>query len=121
MKKENFISLILGVVSVLIFGLGMNMVMQWNTFQEGVIVGIVGIILFILMIIIRRKMLNKPAIQIHIKSLLKILFVIFALLVLGTGMCMTMVWDGLFIQGIIVGIIGIILLLCLIPLYRGIH
>ena len=41
-------------------------------------------------------------------------------LVLGVGMCMTMVWQGLLIQGIIVGVIGIVLLLSLIPLCKGI-
>ena len=41
-------------------------------------------------------------------------------LLLGVGMCMTMVWQGLMVQGIIVGLIGIIILLCLIPICKGI-
>lgn len=40
------------------------------------------------------------------------------LFVLGMGM--VMVWDML-IQGIIAGLVGIVLLLCLIPLVKGIH
>jgi hypothetical protein len=39
-------------------------------------------------------------------------------IVLGVGMCMTMIWNML-VQGIIVGIIGIVLLLCLIPAIAG--
>jgi len=39
--------------------------------------------------------------------------------VLGVGMCMVMVWEGLLVWGIIVGIIGILLLLCLIPVCKG--
>ena len=35
------------------------------------------------------------------------------------GMCMTMVWEGMMGPGIIVGVIGIVLLLCLIPLCKG--
>lgn len=35
------------------------------------------------------------------------------------GMCMTMVFDGMIIPGIIVGIVGIALLLCLIPMCVG--
>ena len=39
-------------------------------------------------------------------------------LVLGVGMCMVMVWSML-IPGILVGVVGIVLLLCLIPLIKG--
>jgi len=40
-------------------------------------------------------------------------------LTLGVGMCMVMVWEGLMIWGIVVGLIGIVLLLCLIPVCVG--
>ena len=40
-------------------------------------------------------------------------------LALGIGMCFSMVW-GKMIQGIIIGLIGIVLLLGLIPLTTGI-
>ncbi len=40
-------------------------------------------------------------------------------LALGTGMCMTMLW-GMLVPGVAVGFAGIVLLLCLIPLCRGI-
>ena len=39
-------------------------------------------------------------------------------LVLGVGMCLTMVWSNM-ILGIVIGIVGIVLLLCLIPLAKG--
>ena len=39
-------------------------------------------------------------------------------LVLGVGMCMTMIWNML-APGILIGIVGIVLLLCLIPLIKG--
>lgn len=39
-------------------------------------------------------------------------------LVLGIGMCLTMVWSNMTV-GIPVGIVGIVLLLCLIPLLKG--
>lgn len=41
-------------------------------------------------------------------------------LVLGVGMCMVMVWD-LLTLGILVGMVGIVLLLCLIPLVKGLQ
>lgn len=39
-------------------------------------------------------------------------------IVLDVGMCMTMVWN-MMLPGIIVGIVGIVLLLCLIPVIKG--
>ena len=39
-------------------------------------------------------------------------------LALGVGMCLTMVWGNM-ILGIVVGMVGIIILLCLIPLCKG--
>lgn len=41
-------------------------------------------------------------------------------LLLGGGMCMTMVWNPM-ISGILVGIVGIALLLCLIPACWGLN
>ena len=39
-------------------------------------------------------------------------------LLLGVGMCLTMVWSNM-ILGIVIGIVGIVVLLCLIPLIKG--
>jgi hypothetical protein len=39
-------------------------------------------------------------------------------IVLGVGMCMSMIWN-MMVPGIIVGIVGIVLLLCLIPVIKG--
>ena len=41
-------------------------------------------------------------------------------LLLGVGMCMTMVF-GQMILGIVVGLVGIVVLLMLIPLTKGLH
>lgn len=43
----------------------------------------------------------------------------FVALVLGVVMCFSMVW-GKMILGIIIGLLGIVVLLCLIPLTKGI-
>lgn len=40
-------------------------------------------------------------------------------LALGIGMCFSMVWDKMVI-GVIIGLVGIVVLLCLIPLTKGI-
>lgn len=123
MKRENFVSMILGVIGVLFFALGMCMCMlpEWNAFNQGIIMGAIGIIVLIVMVIVRRKMTGKPAIVLNGRAIAIAALGIIGALVLGVGMCMTMVWSGLMIPGIVVGIVGIILLLCLIPLCKGLH
>ena len=44
--------------------------------------------------------------------------IVIGAIVFGVGMCMTMVWNIL-VPGVIVGIVGIVLLLCLIPVIKG--
>lgn len=121
MKRENFITLILSTVGGLLFALGMCMCLlpEWNAFTPGVVVAAIGAVVLIIMLITRRTMLGKPAVKVNGKTVGKIAFGIVGALTLGVGMCMTMVWEGLMIWGIIVGIVGIILLLCLIPLCKG--
>ena len=42
---------------------------------------------------------------------------IISALVFGVGMCCTMVWDGLMLPGIIIGVVGIIGIVSAYPLY----
>jgi len=121
MKKENFVTLILGTIGGILFAIGMCMCLlpEWNAFTQGVIVSVVGAAVLLAMLIVRRKMKGKPAIKITGKAVGTVLLGIVGAMVLGVGMCMCMVWEGLMIPGIIVGVVGIVLLLCLIPLCKG--
>lgn len=120
MKKENFVSLILGVGSALLFGIGMCMALlsEWNAFTPGVVVGVVGLVVLLIMLLVRRKMKGLPPIRITAKAIGTAALGIVGALALGVGMCMVMVWN-LMIPGILVGVVGILLLLCLIPLCKG--
>ena len=122
MKKENFVSMILGTIGGIFFAIGMcmSMIQEWDAFRQGIIISAVGLVVLISMLIIRRKMQGKPSIKLNGKSIGIIIWGVVGALVLGLGMCMTMVWEGLLIKGIIVGVIGIVLLLSLIPLCKGI-
>ncbi|MGN0529122.1 MAG: hypothetical protein ACI4IE_08305 [Eubacterium sp.] len=120
MKKTNFIALIMGVVGGIIFGLGMCMCLlpEWNCFKQGIVVSVIGIIILGAMIIMLRKASGKPAIQLNGKAIATVIFGIIGALVLGAGMCFVMVWEKM-VPGIIIGIVGIVLLLCLIPMCKG--
>lgn len=120
MKKSNFAAMILGSISILFFGLGMCMAMlpQWNAFQPGVILGCVGLLFAVIAVIVWRKMESKAPIKITGKAILTAFLGIIGALGLGVGMCFTMVWGQLAL-GIIIGMVGIAILLCLIPLCKG--
>lgn len=121
MKKENFITLIFGILGGMLFGLGMCMCMlpEWGMFHQGILMGLAGLLVLLILWAVRRKMQGKEPIRISAKTVGIVLFGIVGALVFGAGMCMTMIWDGLMFQGIIVGIAGILLLVSLIPLCRG--
>ena len=121
MKKENFITLVMGTVGGLLFALGMCMALlpEWDAFTPGVICGAIGAVVLLVMVLVRRRMLGKEPVKISGKTVGIVLYAVFATLVFGTGMCMTMVWDGLLVWGIAIGIVGIVLLLGLIPLCKG--
>lgn len=120
MKKSNFIALVLGTISIVFFGLGMCMAMlpEWNAFKPGVGLGCIGLILALITIITWRRMEQKEPIHITGKVVLTTIVAIIGSLGLGVGMCLTMVWSQMVI-GIVVGLVGIVVLLMLIPICKG--
>lgn len=120
MKKSTFVAMILGTIGGILFALGMCMALipEWNAFQPGVIMGVVGAVVLLIMVLVWRKMENKEPIKLSGKTIGATLIGIVGALLLGVGMCLTMVWSNM-VVGIIVGIIGIVVLLCLIPFIRG--
>ena len=120
MKKSTFVAMILGTIGGILFALCMCMALisEWNAFWQGVIMGIIGAAALLAMVLIWRKMENKAPIKLSGKTISATLIGIVGALLLGVGMCLTMVWSHMVI-GIIVGIVGIVVLLCLIPFIKG--
>lgn len=120
MKKSNFVAMILGTIGGILFALGMCMALipEWNAFNQGVVLGVIGAVVLLIMVLVWRKMENKSPVKLSGKMIGTVLLGIVGALVLGVGMCLTMVWSNMII-GIVVGIVGIVLLLCLIPLTKG--
>jgi len=121
MEKKNIVMLILGVVGGLIFSLGMCMCLlpEWGAFEIGVGFGIVGAILLLITLLVYLKKIGWKPGKINFKLVGKIVYGVVASLVFGLGMCMTLVFEGLMIPGIVVGVVGIVLLLFLIPMCFG--
>ena len=121
MKKSSFVAMILGTVSGVLFALGMCMALlpEWNLFKEGVIFGVVGLVIGIVTVFVWRKMENKGPLKFNGKTILTVLFAIVGALLLVVGMCLCMVWEQ-FVIGVLVGLVGIVALLSLIPIIRGI-
>lgn len=120
MKKSNFVALVLGTVSGVLFSLGMCMALlpEWNAFKEGIVFGALGLVMGLVTLGVWRKMEGKAPIKLDRKQLLTVLFGILGALVLGVGLCFCLVWEK-FVAGILVGLVGIVMLLALIPLTRG--
>ena len=120
MKKSTFVAMILGTIGGILFALGMCMALipEWDAFQPGVIMGICGAVVLLIMVCVWRKMENKQPIKLSGKTIGATLIGIIGALLLGVGMCLTMVWSNM-VLGIVIGIAGIVVLMCLIPFIKG--
>lgn len=121
MKRSNFVTLVMSTVGGILLAIGMCMCLlpEWNAFEPGIVMGSVGLVVLLVMVAVRRKMENKAPIRWNAKTVLTVFIGVVGALALGIGMCMTMVW-GVMIEGIIVGVVGIVILLALIPICKGI-
>lgn len=120
MKKSHFVAMLLGIIGGVLFALGMCMALipEWNAFKPGVALGLAGAVVLIVMVVVWRRMEGKAPVKLSGKTVGAWLIGIAGALLLGVGMCLTMVWDNMVI-GIIVGLVGILILLCLIPFIKG--
>ncbi len=122
MKKSNFVALILGTVSGVFFALGMCMALlpEWGMRNQGIVSGVIGMVLMLVTVGIWRKMEGKDPIKVSGKTIGATLLGVIGALLLGVGMCLSMVFARMVI-GIVIGIVGIVVLLMLIPLLKGLH
>lgn len=122
MKKSCFITMMMSVIGVIFLGIGMCMTMlpEWNMFNEGTIVGVIGLIILLITVLIYRKMEKKAPIHLNVRTIISVTLMIICLLGLGTRMSLSLVFNQL-ILGIPIGIVSILVLLCLIPLYKGLQ
>ncbi len=122
MKKSNFVALILGTISGVFFALGMCMALlpEWGMRNQGIVSGVIGLVLMLVTVGVRRKMEGKAPVKLSGKTIGATLLGVIGALLLGVGMCLCMVFAKM-VLGIVIGIIGIVVLLMLIPLLKGLH
>ena len=122
MKKSNFVALILGTIGVVFFALGMCMGLlpEWGMFRQGIVCGVAGLVVLLATVIVWRKMEGKAPIKLNARTIGAVAVGVLGALLLGIGMCLTMVL-GKMVLGIVIGLVGIVGLLMLIPLTNGIH
>lgn len=120
MKKSNFAALILGTIGMVFFALGMCMALigEWGMFRQGVIAGVIGLVILLITLIVWRRMEGKEPIKLSGKTVGMVVLAIFGALLLGIGMSLCMVL-GKMILGVVIGLVGIVVLLMLIPLKKG--
>ena len=120
MKKSNFVALTLGTIGVVCFPLGMCMALppEWGMFQQGIVCGVIGLVILLITAAVWRKMEGKAPIKLNAKTIGAVAVGVLGALLLGVGMCMSMVF-GKMVLGIAVGLVGIVVLLFLIPLVKG--
>ena len=108
MSKKNFVTLILSAIGGILFALGMCMtrLLEWNAWCPGVVTGFTGMVVVL--------------VKLTAKTVAVTVLGMAGTLTLGAGMCMVMVWDML-VYGIVIGLVGIVLLMCLIPLVKGLQ
>ena len=123
MKKSNFVALILGTIGGVFFALGMCMVLlpEWGMGTQGIVCGVIGLAVLLATLLIWRRMEHKAPIKISSKTLATVFVGILGALLLGVGMCLCLLDPAKMAVGIVVGVVGIVVLLMLIPLLKGIH
>ncbi len=121
MKKSSFVGLIMGTVSGVLFALGMCMALlpEWNAFVEGIVFGGTGLALGAVTALVWCRMEHKKLPKLSGKNIFLIAYGVVAALILGVGMCMCLVWEQI-IWGTLVGLLGIVMLIALIPMIKGI-
>lgn len=120
MKKSNFTAMILGTIGMVFFALGMCMALieEWGMFRQGIVAGVVGLVILLITLIVWRRMEGKEPIKLSGKTVGTVVLAIFGALLLGVGMCFSMVFGKMFL-GVVIGLVGIVALLMLIPLTKG--
>lgn len=123
MKKETLLEIILGTIGGLIFAVGMCMCLlpEWNIFNIGVVVAIIGFVILLCIIpVYRSNHPRKPMGSINWGIVFAWFIGIIGALIMGYGMSRIMTGEPTqndMIMGLIAGIFGLIICVLDYPIY----
>ena len=123
MKKDTLLEIILGSIGGLIFAIGMCMTLipEWDLFNAGVVVGVVGFIVLLCIIPIYRKSHpRKNSGKINWGIVATWIIGVIGALVMGFGMSKVLVDTATktdMIVGITTGIVGLLVCVLNYPIY----
>ena len=123
MKKDTLLEIILGSIGGLIFAIGMCMTLipEWDLFNAGVVVAIIGFIVLLCIIPIYRKHHpRKNSGKINLGIVATWIIGVVGALVMGFGMIRVMIDTATktdMIVGIITGIVGLLVCVLNYPIY----
>lgn len=123
MKKDTLLEIILGTIGGLIFAVGMCMCLipEWDLFQVGVVVAIIGFIVLLCIIpVYRQSHPKKKHAPINWGIVIAWIVGIIGALVMGFGMSRVMITDPSqsdMLVGIITGVIGLLICVLDYPIY----
>ena len=107
-----------GTLSVIDFKYGVGIVVEAERNPQMMCYAL-GALALMAIALVRWIMAGKPVAKINWNKVGKGAYCVAAALVLGTGMAMIMAFEGLMVPGIMVGIVGIVLGLGIIPVFKG--
>ena len=123
MKKDTLLEIILGTIGGLIFAIGMCMCLipEWNLFNVGVVVAIIGFIILLCIIPVYQKSHpKKEHAPINWGIVLTWVIGVIGALIMGYGMSRVMVDKASssdMLIGIIVGVVGLLICVLNYPIY----
>ena len=120
MKKSSFVALVLGTISGVLFAFGMCMALveEWAARTPGIVCGCVGVALGCLTVFLWRRMEHKAPIRLSCRALGIAAVAAAGTLLFGAGLCLCLS-AGRMVLGIVLGLAGILVLFCLIPMVKG--
>ena len=122
MNKNSFVALFLGSISAIFLGAGalFMLIIGWDALGVGLTFECIGLLFLVCMLLSWRKIKDKASVVFSKRVVLIIMIGIVGVFVLGFGLCLIMLWNHTIIGSIQSGV-GLFMLICLIPLLRGLY
>ena len=122
MNKNSFIAMFLGCISAIFSGAGalFMLIIGWDALGVGLAFEFLGLLFLVCMLLSWRKIKDKASVVFSKRVVLIVMIAIVGVFVLGFGLCLIMLWNHTIIGSIQSGV-GLFMLICLIPLLRGLY